>query len=100
MNNPTIMTTAAEATGSQRNKGLWPLRFDSGIRLFAYKTSIPIAVSTDARPALNDKSRSKPKPTRPNAIMLNSSTSADSQGTNPPLTPSATSPPKEIESGR
>jgi len=86
MSTPIDVITAAEATGRYRYAG-FPL---AGSTFLPYTAAIPIATSTTASPRLNATSRIKPNPIRPSATELNNSTSADGQGTNPPLAPSAT----------
>src|SRR5579883_503074 len=87
---PAHVITPALATGRYRITGLRAAVFDaSGSQCLAYSTTSPIAISTTASPALNATSSVSPSATRPKATELSSSTSAEGQGTNPPLAPSA-----------
>lgn len=96
MSSPRQTITAAETTGTRRNAG-WRLVFaGSGSQVFAYKTIIPIAISTPASPILKATSKINPTPTWPKEIEASNNTKADGQGTNPPLAPSAIRLPQVI----
>ena len=79
----------ADSTGTSR-KNPWRLVWAaSGSQCLAYRTIIPIAVSTPASPALKAINKINPSTALPSAMELNSSTRAEGHGAKPPLAPSA-----------
>jgi len=87
---PSRAITAEDVSGSQRvTRG--PRSSKRATRRRAYTMSMPIAISTSARPTLNATISSSPKPTRLSESALKSTTSAAGQGTMPPVMPRAQS---------
>jgi len=82
--------TAKDVSGNQRvTRG--PRSSKRATRRRAYTMSMPIAISTSARPTLKATISSSPKPTRLSESALRRTTSAAGQGTIPPVMPRAQS---------
>lgn len=86
---PMVVTAAALKIGMKRVKA--SLRGTRSSSFDADTTATPIAISTAARPMLNDVIKSSPYATRCSAIAESKTTSAEGQGTMPPEIPSAIS---------
>lgn len=91
------MIKIADATGASVNTR--PLSGRCATHLLACTIATPIAVNTPARPTLNVTINSNPKPMRFKLMAPNINTNAEGHGSNPPETPSASSPRHVIAAG-